>query len=215
MWVASPGCPAGTAKLTQYALGGSDLKKVESARCPGCSAAVRPDANWCSLCYQDLRPAPRLVRVVANGPSSASGERGQSSPNAPLVEAALEPGPAHLDDLGAAQGVVDADLVDADVVDADAAQRQRAGVPVTPKARLAADVSWPCSCGSAVPLAENTCPDCGGKFLEELQEGANGKHRRRGERSWWPKNRGPRIAFALSIALVVGMGLPILLSLFG
>jgi hypothetical protein len=27
-------------------------------RCPGCSAAVRPGAPWCTLCFADLRPAP-------------------------------------------------------------------------------------------------------------------------------------------------------------
>ena len=84
-----------------------------------------------------------------------------------------------------------------------------------PKARLAAAVSWPCTCGNAVPLEENICPDCGSKFLEKLQEGADGKHRRHAERSWWPKTRGPRIALALTIALLVGMGVPMFLSLLG
>jgi hypothetical protein len=26
--------------------------------CPQCAASIRPDADWCTLCYADLRPAP-------------------------------------------------------------------------------------------------------------------------------------------------------------
>jgi tetrahydromethanopterin S-methyltransferase subunit F len=34
---------------------------VDVHRCPGCSASVRPDAQWCSLCYRDLRSAPEQI----------------------------------------------------------------------------------------------------------------------------------------------------------
>jgi hypothetical protein len=27
-------------------------------RCPGCQALIRPDADWCTLCYADLRAVP-------------------------------------------------------------------------------------------------------------------------------------------------------------
>jgi hypothetical protein len=30
-------------------------------RCPRCNAHVRQDAEWCTLCYADLRPAPEPV----------------------------------------------------------------------------------------------------------------------------------------------------------
>lgn len=32
------------------------LSHVVQARCPACSAALRPGAPWCTLCYADLRP---------------------------------------------------------------------------------------------------------------------------------------------------------------
>lgn len=32
---------------------------LAGSRCPACAAAVRPGAPWCTLCYHDLRPAPR------------------------------------------------------------------------------------------------------------------------------------------------------------
>jgi hypothetical protein len=66
-----------------------------------------------------------------------------------------------------------------------------------------------------VALAENTCPDCGSAFLGDLQEGAYGKHRRQSGRRFWPQTRRLRIGLALLIALLVALGVPMLLSLFG
>jgi len=34
------------------------LSTSHDLRCPGCQAHVAQDAEWCSLCYADLRPAP-------------------------------------------------------------------------------------------------------------------------------------------------------------
>ncbi len=140
---------------------------------------------------------PQLITV----PDRSS--RPQAHPTAPLVEATLEPGPVHLRDLVAFEGVVDADPV------------EQGGPATNAPARLGADVSWPCICGVAVPLEQNTCPDCGSKFLGELHEGGSGKHRRHAERSWWPATRGLRIALALLMALLLAVGVPTLLSLLG
>lgn len=34
------------------------LPTSHDLRCPRCGAHVRQDADWCTLCYADLRPAP-------------------------------------------------------------------------------------------------------------------------------------------------------------
>jgi RNA polymerase subunit RPABC4/transcription elongation factor Spt4 len=38
-------------------------------RCPHCSALLRSGAQWCTLCYADLRPKPEPVAVSTRGPS--------------------------------------------------------------------------------------------------------------------------------------------------
>jgi hypothetical protein len=40
-------------------------------RCPKCAAAVRKDADWCTLCYADLRPAPAPPPVIPAAPVAA------------------------------------------------------------------------------------------------------------------------------------------------
>lgn len=44
-------------------------------RCPHCGALLRAGAQWCTLCYTDLRPkpAPEPVAVSAREPSYAAG----------------------------------------------------------------------------------------------------------------------------------------------
>lgn len=41
----------------------------EVTRCPQCSAAVRPDALWCSLCHFSLQSAPEPVAVTVPAPT--------------------------------------------------------------------------------------------------------------------------------------------------
>jgi hypothetical protein len=58
---------------------------VNGSRCPACAAAVRPDAQWCGLCYLDLRPAraaPSHTAVTA-APSAIPAQRASAS--APLA----------------------------------------------------------------------------------------------------------------------------------
>ena len=62
----------------------------EVTRCPQCSAAVRPDALWCSLCHFSLQSAPEPVAVTVPAP-------------APVVPAESIPAPASelpVSDLG-------------------------------------------------------------------------------------------------------------------
>lgn len=53
----------------------------EVTRCPQCSAAVRPDALWCSLCHFSLQSAPEPVAVTVPAPT-------------PVVQAEASPAPA-------------------------------------------------------------------------------------------------------------------------
>jgi len=41
-------------------------------RCPRCAALVRPGAQWCTLCYADLRPAPAPPPVAPLPPAPAA-----------------------------------------------------------------------------------------------------------------------------------------------
>lgn len=50
---------------------------VTATRCPSCGSLARAGADWCSLCYADLRPVP--PPRIASGPVRANSE---SSPHA-------------------------------------------------------------------------------------------------------------------------------------
>jgi len=116
-------------------------------RCPRCAALVRPGAQWCTLCYADLRPAsPQPAREPQPAPSPHSTTAVTSSdifdpltaPLALLERGAEEPAPAQTST--------------ADPAPANPAPKQ---------------AGWPCAtCGATVPLDEPTCTSCGAGFLE-------------------------------------------------
>jgi RNA polymerase subunit RPABC4/transcription elongation factor Spt4 len=122
---------------------------MSADRCSSCSAAVRPDASWCSQCYADLRPAP------APAPQ-------------PVLEAPALPDP--LDPLTAPLPRLPATLVAETPAEAPAetpatqvpAQAQPGVVP-TPTEE---PTSWPCGrCRTLVPFDEDECPKCHARFL--------------------------------------------------
>lgn len=108
-------------------------------RCPHCSALLRSGAQWCTLCYADLRPkpAPEPVAVSAGAPSLTSG----AAPGTPADSlTALE---------AAAQALVQ-----------QAAPGTEADPSVAPK-------GWPCTgCEAIVSFDEDACPTCGTRFLD-------------------------------------------------
>ena len=108
-------------------------------RCPHCSALLRSGAQWCTLCYADLRPAPEPepVAVSARKPSYAQG----ATPGAPADA---------LTDLeAAAQAVV------------------QQGAPATEADPTATPKGWPCTgCEAIVSFDEDACPTCGTRFLD-------------------------------------------------
>lgn len=106
-------------------------------RCPHCGALLRSGAQWCTLCYADLRPKPEPepVAVSTREPSYAAGASPVDPPLSPLEAAAqalLRPA-----DPGA---------------EADSS---------------APPVGWPCTgCGEIVSFDEDACPACGTRFLD-------------------------------------------------
>jgi hypothetical protein len=160
---------------------------------------VRAGAPWCSLCYLDLRATSRLVSVPA------ARQSGEGRVSAPLVEAALEPGPANWSTLA------DAEVVDAEFVDAEFVESPQGPAPATGPSD--ADVRWPCGCGAEVTLNQPTCPACGSEFLGALRN-EGGRHRR-GADGPRIRSRAARLSLAGLLALVLAVAIPVLLALVG
>jgi RNA polymerase subunit RPABC4/transcription elongation factor Spt4 len=109
-------------------------------RCPHCSALLRSGAQWCALCYADLRPKPEPGPVAASALKAryATGARPADALTAPLSD--LE---------AAAQALVRMPAPDSD---ADPSP---------------APVGWPCTgCEAVVSFDEDSCPACGTRFLD-------------------------------------------------
>ncbi len=183
---------------------------METARCPGCGASVRPKAAWCSLCYYDLRGG------LDTGSRLASATASQRSGAAPLVDAAVEPGPVQLSATAAFGDAIE----DAEIVEADPAAQAAEGDAA------ARSGSWPCSCGTLVALAVNECPACGRPFLADLRVSAevaglpgldNGRHRRRGGRfvQRLHASRALRLSLGALVAVVIAVLVPTVISLLG
>jgi RNA polymerase subunit RPABC4/transcription elongation factor Spt4 len=133
--------PNACAKVKAPARTADDIVVTDQAdaRCPHCGALLRAGAEWCTLCYADLRPKPEPepVAVSAREPSYAA----VAAPGAPAEPlSALE---------AAAQALV-----------------QQAG-PDTEADPSAVAVGWPCTgCEAVVSFDEDACPTCGTRFLD-------------------------------------------------
>lgn len=108
-------------------------------RCPHCSALLRSGAQWCTLCYADLRPKPEPEPVaVSAGKAGMAPVGGSGTPADSLT--ALE---------AAAQALV---------------QQAEPGAEIDPSD---APKGWPCTgCEAIVSFDEDTCPTCGTRFLD-------------------------------------------------
>jgi hypothetical protein len=175
---------------------------------------VRPGADWCSLCYQDLRSQSHLV----------------TASSAPLVEASIEPGPVRWAELRAWHGgVEEADVSpDGDPNGSSAPPAEESDKTGSVQKNPAPDLRWPCACGARVAFDQDACPDCGSAFLGDLREGANalnglnGRHRVGAAGGafgafahQWSTSKTFRFVVAGAIALFVAVGLPVMLALLG
>ena len=118
-----------------------------AARCPACNAALRADAQWCSLCHHDLRPAPAAPPVQVPPPSQPV--YGETDPlTAPLLDLVLPPVPQ------------------AAAVVPEPSPAPESAAPVQ-----SALQEWPCtSCGSRNPFSMTICSVCGSRFLAAASE---------------------------------------------
>jgi len=144
---------------------------VQSDRCPRCAAAVPALAEWCGLCFADLRPVPAV-------PAAAPVPTGYDPLTAPLVtvEAGLQSGPyaPSYDQSSYAPPAPYAPSCDQPYAPpAPDDQPRHAAPPPGPLAPPApAAATWPCMrCGEANPVEADACLRCGSGFLAGAEAG--------------------------------------------
>lgn len=126
---------------------------MSDARCHSCGAAVPPEAQWCSLCFADLRvPAAVLEPVTvpaAPAPAPVAAVAPVATPASAEVLTAGLPTPAAPVDPGVAQ---------------------------PQGATVAKEATWPCPrCNASVAISQDVCPECGAGFLSNVAQVTNTK----------------------------------------
>ena len=115
-------------------------------RCPKCAAAVRKDADWCTLCYADLRPAPE-------------------PPPPPVRATAPSAVPAHSDHLDAPY-----ERVLAAVYGGNSVPQLPFDTATEPESEPGKTPGWPCSsCGEMNSFDTANCGVCMSPFAAELR----------------------------------------------
>lgn len=147
---------------------------------------MRPNAQWCSLCYVDLRvPAPK--------PESAPKSESESESTV-------------LARLGASAAARTTAATDGTVTPAPSPRSGEVSV---------ATAGWPCtSCSAVVPLNLDACPDCGAAFLARLADDG-GRHRSSSTGSLSRLPRSARLVAGVLAGLLIALLVPLLLALFG
>lgn len=114
---------------------------MSDVRCRGCGAAVPNAAQWCSLCFADLRP-PAPVREPVSVPAP------------PVADTTIVAPPVSVPASAAALPLPT--LPPAAAVPSSA----KHAAPALPEA------TWPCPrCSAPVPLSLDACEACGAGFL--------------------------------------------------
>jgi hypothetical protein len=121
--------------------------------------------------------------------------------------------------LRAWQGEAEEADVNADAGVGDGVDATAPTSPASAQADPAADLRWPCACGTSVEFDQDACPVCGSPFLGDLREGASGRHRGGAANGMfahrWSSSRTFRFVTSGGIALLLAVGVPVLLALFG
>ena len=116
------------------------------SHCPACAGLLGPGAQWCGLCYADLR-APAPPDVTPQGPRARPGSPSGGAAVDVAVDVADDPPPA----APGPPALVVLPLVD----------------PPGPVG--AVQPGWPCSvCSSVMPYESDACSVCGAGFLSAL-----------------------------------------------
>jgi hypothetical protein len=137
---------------------------VSDVRCPACGASAPAGAQWCSLCFADLRPAAARepVREPVTVPETPAAELA-AEPTAPEAgPAAPEARPAatRVDPLTDPLFMLTADPIVTLPVAVAEPSRGKHAAPAEDK------LKWPCpKCGEQVPISLDSCESCGAGFL--------------------------------------------------
>lgn len=142
-------------------------------RCPDCSAALRPDAQWCGLCFRNLRAVPAPVQPAPVQPAP------QAAPAIPATTVLAPPIPSQ---PGAGRHGPPLQPVGTTPV--------QAGWPCA-------------TCSLLVPLQSEVCPSCGASFLAALQADSAGQAPRAGLVMRLPRAARIAAALALSLMVAV------------
>ena len=159
------------------------------------------EAQWCSLCYADLRePAPvreRAVAPVAPAPDEAHVAMAMAARNgSPL------PGSTGSDHTGLL------DLPESPEPEPAADVQREDG------ADAAGEAKWPClTCGEHVPLSLDSCPACGAGFLAGATTATSTRLPVVGDIGRMSSTQ--RLLVGFGIAVVVMILLILLATLFG
>jgi RNA polymerase subunit RPABC4/transcription elongation factor Spt4 len=177
---------------------------MSDVRCRACGAAVPTEAQWCSLCYADLRE-PSLARERVSVPA-APGGAGAAAPEPVAVAVAaahpsngLRPDPDAL--LGLPPKSADADGPQDD-------QSSEGAEEETP------EKTWPCTrCGEQVGMSLDVCPACGSGFLAGASTPASMRLPVVGDIG--RLSRSQRLIAGLGVSLVVIVVLVVLATIGG
>ena len=128
------------------------MSALVAQRCPACGARLAPAAEWCSLCYADLRPAPAPSATADLQPAPGS----EALP-APRAAAGMPTGTA------------------TDVPTAGAPPVKPSAAAASPLVTGIARPTWPCAgCGASVDVDLDACLACGTPFLGALRNSSIG-----------------------------------------
>jgi ribosomal protein L40E len=168
---------------------------MSDVRCRACGAAVPAEAQWCSLCFADLRvPAPARERVsVPVGAESAA--EAVAAPAA--TPSAAQPAGDVI--LGLPEPTAALTAPDASETEA----------PETPE-----EAKWPClRCGEQVPISFDACHACGAGFLAGSTSQPSVRLPVVGDLGGMSRNQ--RLALGFGLCLVVMVVLVVLATVGG
>jgi hypothetical protein len=167
---------------------------VSDVRCRACGAAVPAEAQWCSLCFADLRePTPVRERVSVPAASTAAREEASVAAAAPSPNG-VRPDPDAL--LGLPKPAADIDGDDTSAAD-------------EPE-----QVKWPClTCGEQVPISLDACQSCGAGFLAGSTTQPTARLPMVGDLQRLSRNQ--RLGLGFSLCLVVMILLIVLATIGG
>jgi hypothetical protein len=166
---------------------------MSDVRCRACGAAVPSDAQWCSLCFADLRePAPVRERV------SVTAAAADAEPSADQAAAALNgarPDPDALLGLSSSPAAA--------TETAEAPVSGISAVPALAKTPPEA-AKWPCGrCGAKVPISMDDCPSCGAGFLSGASSPMSSRLPLVGDVGRFSRNQRIGLGFGFAIVLMV------------